>query len=169
MSKQHAIDSLSFSAQGSQLAGRIDLADLPRLRDQLVHLDGSVEFELTGKTGDQGEALLLLSLRGVLPMGCQRCLGVVEIPLDAELLYELRSDVDENVLTQEELEDDSRDYLLASRSLDVVALIEDEALLALPIVARHDGCDLPDHGHDPKAASPFGELLKLKGHSGKTH
>ena len=89
--------------------------------------------------------------------------------LDVDATYELRDGLDDDVLLQEDLEDDSRDYLSASRSMDLVSLIEDEVLLALPPVPRHVNCAAPEMRHDPEAASPFGVLFQLKGQSGKTH
>jgi uncharacterized protein len=52
---------------------------------------------------------------GVLSLCCQRCLEPLEYPLELRSLLEfVDSDSD---LTQEDLEDDSRDFLPARRSL----------------------------------------------------
>lgn len=45
---------------------------------------------------------------------------------------------DEADLTQDALEDDSRDFLVAQKELDVAALIEDEIILALSLTPRHE-------------------------------
>ena len=66
-------------------------------------------------------------------------------------------------LTQEELEDDSRDFLPVEKELDVLALIEDEILLALPTVPRHDDCVLPGAVRESPNESPFSVLAGLKG------
>jgi len=85
----------------------------------------------------------------------------LDFPLHVESVLELlESEAD---LTQEALEDDSRDYLPADKKLDVLALIEDEVILGLPVVPRHDGCSLPEGGEQTKKESPFSMLAGLKG------
>jgi uncharacterized protein len=66
-------------------------------------------------------------------------------------------------LTQEELEDDSRDFLPHAEGTDVAVLIEDEILLALPSVPRHDDCVLPGGGQESAKVSPFSVLAGLQG------
>jgi uncharacterized protein len=169
MSQQLVIDSLTFASQGRSMTGQIPLQRFVRLLDQIESPEGALIFSLTGKSGDEGEPMLVLEVLGTLPLRCQRCLGRIDHVLDVEQAYELRDESNEEMLAQEDLEDDSRDFLVASRSLDVVDLIEEEALLSLPLVARHETCNLPDQAHNPEAASPFGVLRSLAKQSGKTH
>jgi len=170
MSQHLVIDNVQFALQKSGLEGMLELSVLPRLgQEVMAKADCMVCYSLSGNCGEQGEPLLVLRLSGDLVLKCQRCLQPMHFCLDVETTFGLRDGLNDNVLLQEDLEDDSRDYLPASRSMDLVALIEDEALLALPPVPRHEACDFPDMRHDPEAASPFGVLLKFKGQSGKTH
>ena len=69
---------------------------------------------------------------------------------------------DEVDLSQDELEDDTRDFLVAQKELDVVALVEDEIILALPSAPRHDDCALPDSNTRGTKVSPFAALAALK-------
>lgn len=169
MLQQIAIDSLTFAFEERFLAGQVALVGLDRLRSLLEHQEGVIEFELSGCMGEKGEPMLHLLVRGQLPLQCQRCLRTLDFQLVVNQFFELRDKVDDVALTQDDLEDDTRDYLPASRFMNVVALVEDEALLALPVVARHDSCRLPEQEHRLEAASPFGLLLGLKGRTGKTH
>lgn len=170
MSQHLVIDSIPFALQRSSLEGALKLSELSRLAGEVVGgKEGVVHYSLRGGCGDQNEPLLHLQLSGKLELRCQRCLQPVSINLDVDATFELRDSLDDDVLLQEDLEDDSRDYLSASRSMDLVSLIEDEALLALPPVPRHESCATPEMRHDPEAASPFGMLRNLKGQSGKTH
>lgn len=170
MSQHLTIDSVQFALQGASLEGDLALSAMPRLASEVVENTGDlITYSLHGGCGAKGESLLFLRLSGELALRCQRCLQPLKFTLDVDATFELRDSLDDNVLLQEDLEDDSRDYLSASRSLNVVLLIEDEALLALPPVPRHDACDPPEMRHDPEAASPFGLLLQMKGHSGTTH
>jgi uncharacterized protein len=64
---------------------------------------------------------------------------------------------------EQRLEDDSLDVIAGSTVLDLLQLVEDEALLSLPLSPRHEVCpdDVPKVGID-KPESPFAVLRKLK-------
>jgi len=66
---------------------------------------------------------------------CQRCLDPLPVPIaiDAELqLSESLREISDA--------DDEIDRVLASRHMDVGQLVEDEVILALPMVPRHETC-----------------------------
>jgi uncharacterized protein len=170
MSQRLVIDSRFFSKNKLSLEGGLGLSDLARLASSVVSFEGDVvRYSLRGDCGAQNEPLLLLVLRGSLTLQCQRCLQPMSMRLDVDATFELRDDVTDDVLLQDDLDDDSRDYLSASRKMDLISLIEDEVLLALPLVPKHDVCSGIDLRHKQEAASPFGGLLSIKGPSGKTH
>lgn len=143
--------------------------DLPRLAPGLESTKGVLSFVVQGGRGNRGEHLLSLVLDGLMQLCCQRCLQPVDVQLRVDVTYELKEEL-ADLPTQEELEDDSRDFLLASHAMDLLALIEDEVLLALPAAPRHSECLLPGAHCNPETASPFGALLGIKGSgSRKTH
>ena len=61
------------------------------------------------------------------------------------------------------LEDDTRDFLPVERELDVVEVVEDEILLALPVAPRHEKCGLPGAADAGERINPFAKLAGLKG------
>jgi uncharacterized protein len=65
--------------------------------------------------------------------------------------------------TQEELEDDTRDFLPVAGELIVADLVEDEVLLALPVAPRHEKCGLPGADNAGERINPFAALEALKG------
>jgi hypothetical protein len=73
---------------------------------------------------------------GIIPLACQRCLEAIPFQLDVDSLLELIPEDAE--LSQDELEDDTRDFLPVAGELDVAELVEDEILLALPVAPRHE-------------------------------
>ncbi len=161
MSQQVVIDSLAFARDTRRLEGDLAMADMPRVHDLLTEVSGSVHYRLTGRIGALGKSQLLLQLDGFVPLRCQRCMERLDFSLHVESVLELvGSEAD---LTQEDLEDDSRDFLPAEKKLDVLALIEDEVILALPVVPRHDSCSLPGGGEKSVKESPFAVLAGLKG------
>ena len=161
MSQQIVIDSLSFARDGRSLQGELALSELGRLHDVLAEVAGVVAYRIEGRKSRQGKPQLVLEVTGKVPVVCQRCLGRYDYPLSIDSLLELIAD--EADLTQDELEDDSRDFLVAQKELDVAALIEDEIILALPVAPRHDDCALPDGSSCGTKVSPFAALAGLKG------
>lgn len=137
------------------------LSGLGRLHDLLASREGEIFFRLEGYRGRQGESLLQLEVSGQLPLACQRCLGTVSFDLEVDNLLQLVPEGAE--LSQDELEDDTRDFLPVARELDVAELVEDEILLALPVAPRHEKCGLPGAADAADRVNPFAALAGLKG------
>lgn len=161
MSQQIVIDSLAFAREKGSLQGELQVASLGRVLDALADSAGSLAYRVEGRKGARDRAQLLLQVSGVLLLQCQRCLDGIEFKVEINSLLELVED--ESDLTQEELEDDSRDFLPAQKEFDVVALIEDEVILALPSAPRHESCATPETGRGEAKPSPFAVLAGLKG------
>ncbi|MCM8639510.1 YceD family protein [Accumulibacter sp.] len=161
MSRPVVIDSQEFGREEGSLQGEVPVATLARLHDLLTDTAGSLRFRIDGRRAAGGRSQLLLVVDGVLSLLCQRCLDAYEYPLHLRSLLEfIGSDED---LTQEELEDDARDFLPHQEALDVSVLIEDEVLLALPTAPRHEESALPGSGAAPARVSPFSVLAGLRG------
>jgi uncharacterized protein len=94
-------------------------------------------------------------------LACQRCLNAVSFDLDVDSLLELVPEGAE--LSQDELEDDTRDFLPLVSELDVADFVEDEILLALPVAPRHEECGLPGAADAGDRINPFATLSGLKG------
>jgi uncharacterized protein len=74
---------------------------------------------------------------GPRPLQCQRCL----LPLDESVHVDRHFRFVGDEATAAALDDEMEDEVLAlPRSLDLRELVEDEMLLALPLVPRHDVC-----------------------------
>ena len=154
-------DAFAFARDGRVLEGTLAVSELERLHDLLAEVAGEVSFRLRGFKGESGESMLHLEVSGVVPLACQRCLEPVPCDLDVDNLLEL---VPEGAdLSQDELEDDTRDFLPVDRELDVVELVEDEILLALPVAPRHEKCGLPGAADAGERINPFAALAGLKG------
>lgn len=160
MSQRIVIDSSSFARESRSQQGELLITDLPRVLDLLSDSAGSLRYMLDGRLSPQGRPQLFLQLDGVLSVCCQRCLEGIKHPVEVRSVLEF---VKEEDLTQEEIEDDSRDFLPAESELDVVALIEDEIILSLPPAPRHDSCVLPDSGQNAALLSPFSVLKSFMG------
>ena len=154
-------DAFVFAREGRVLEGILAVSDLERLHDLLAVVEGEVSFRLEGYRGKRGECMLHLTVTGVIPLACQRCLEAVSYDLDVDSQLELVPEGAE--LSQDELEDDSRDFLPVAKELDVAELVEDEVLLALPVAPRHERCGLPGAADAGERVNPFAALSGLKG------
>ena len=160
MSQRVVIDSLAFAREGGLLQGELPVASLTRVLDMLAGSAGKLSYRVHGQMGPRNRPQLVLELDGMLSVCCQRCLEGIDYPVRIRTLLELVKDEEE--LTQEEIEDDSRDFLPAQAEVDVLALIEDEIILGLPSVPRHESCVLPETAKQMPSASPFSALKSLK-------
>ncbi len=161
MSQRIVIDSLAFAREAGSLQGELPIASLTRVLDKLAASVGNLSYRIDGRLGSRNRAQLVLQLDGELSVCCQRCLEGIDYPLKVRSVLEFVDE--ENDLTQEEIEDDSKDFLPAQKELDVVALIEDELILDLPSAPRHESCALPETGQGTGKVSPFSALKNFKG------
>ena len=161
MSQRTVINTQTFTRDGGTLQAQLPLVGLTRLLDMLVDSAGVLSFRLDGKIGANQQPQLLLQIDGTLSVRCQRCLGGIETPLKINRLFEFMELEEE--LTLEEVEDESKDFLLVQSELDVAALVEDEILLDLSSVPRHENCALPHTEPETEKLSPFSVLKGFKG------
>ncbi len=160
MSQRIVIDSKAFARDASLLQGELPVESLGRVLDLLIDSGGSLQYRVEGLLDPRNKPQIKLWVDGDLSLRCQRCLEAIAYPLKIRSLLEF---VDDEVdLTQEDIEDDSKDFLVANKELDVVALIEDEIILDLPSAPRHDSCALPDADLGAGKVSPFSVLQGLK-------
>ena len=93
--------------------------------------------ELRAAASTEGERWLHLAVDATLPLTCQRCLTPVSVLLESDRWFRFVADE----ATAEALDDEAEeDLLVESREFDLHALIEDELLMALPVVPLHDEC-----------------------------
>jgi uncharacterized protein len=155
------INSVAFAQEGRSLAGQAAPAELPRLAQALADQGGSIEWRLSGTRDQHGKRYLTLVLQGELHLICQRCLGVLTHALDVESRLLL---VPPGAPWPDEtLDDDSADAIEALSEQPVLALLEDEVLLALPLAPRHLSCEPPGDGSaGDESEAPLRNLAKLR-------
>jgi uncharacterized protein len=165
------IDNLAFAKKNERLAGTLSLVDCPRLNELLQHSAeisksnsspaGSISYELQGKTDAAGQCLLHLSLTTNLTTTCQRCLSEMPLKLSLNFNY-LIGEVDNTDLAATEIDNsDDIDMQQASQAMDIIALLEDEIIMAMPIAPIHeDNCGeiVTQSGEKP---NPFAVLKSL--------
>ncbi|MFT3850497.1 MAG: YceD family protein [Propionivibrio sp.] len=161
MSQRIVIDSKAFAREARLLEGKLPVASLDnRVLDLLIDSGGNLQYRVEGLVDSRNKLQVKLWLDGSLSVRCQRCLESIVYPVKIRSLLEFVDD--ESELTQEDFEDDSKDFLSAQKELDVVALIEDEIILDLPSAPRHESCALPDAELGTGKVSPFSVLQGLR-------
>lgn len=152
-----------------QLEGQWPLDSFERLREGDAAPGGEVRWSAQAGqrpvAGGEAEIRLSLQAQAELQRTCQRCLAPVRLPLDVSRRYLFVRGEDRAAELDAEAEDE--DVLELTRSLDLHALVEDELLLALPLVPRHELCPEPLRAPDgPQAEAerpnPFAALVALR-------
>jgi uncharacterized protein len=161
----HAFDVFEFARSGRQAAGAVRVSQLPRMlnevpadapdRDTLFtwQIEGSTQPELQDDGTEAAQPYLRLALHGAAWLECQRCLAPYAQVFDVDAAYRL-------VATETEaaafpLDEDEIEVIVGSNQFDLVELIEEELLLSLPLVPKHDVCP---QIHDSLVSGAAGEL-----------
>ncbi|MCL2161897.1 MAG: YceD family protein [Betaproteobacteria bacterium] len=157
-------DVFRFAAVGGRLEEEVPVARLVRLADRLTADEGMVRWQLSGSVDAEGTPKLDLVMSGRLMLRCQRCLGGLDWELAVETaLLPVRAGQD---LPEDELDNDEVDAIEVDGDggLDVLSLVEDEIILALPIAPRHADCGMPEATETGvRRESPFAPLVGLRG------
>jgi uncharacterized protein len=169
------LDVAALAASGGELGGQWQARDLPRLSatqsapDDLVL--APIQWRLRGHsrpvTGAPAQTWLHLEASTEVWLTCQRCLQAFCLPLAPAVDLQFVRGEDRAAELDAEVE---HDVLALGAAIDARELVEDELLLAVPLVPRHEHCPAPlPHsaagGPEPTPAaqpSPFAALAGLK-------
>lgn len=161
------IDPRKLADRAASLQGELNLSQLQRLAGSLEDDQGVVRASFAFGRDEQRTVVIHSQLDVDVKMICQRCLEPVVLPIHSECDYAV---VNEGASSQHLPK--GYDVLeVGEDPLDLLALVEDELLLALPIVPLHDpeicqppvGPDEPEPSEDEVTRSnPFSVLAQLK-------
>jgi uncharacterized protein len=151
-----AIDGPAFARSAATLQGRLGLESLPRLA-QSGCLASVLDFVLKGEINERGRPGLRLVVDGSVRLQCQRCLDNLDLPL--HLVAELQFAASEAEIAAA---DDDVEWILAGREMSVTALVEEEVLLALPMVPKHERCGTAADVEGGAQVSAFQALAALR-------
>ncbi len=159
------IDAFAFCRLKERRQGELPVAELKRLSAETVDSSGVLQWALQGDTNQYGHAQLTLSVSGVIKLKCQRCLQALKQKIDSTSVLVLAQDDASADEIEELLADEDVEVIVGSHEFDLLQIIEDEALLALPVSPKHEVC--PDQTaldslKEEKKESPFSVLKTLK-------
>lgn len=160
--KQH-YQSRKEALRNSCFEGFIDVKDLTRLCELLAFQQGKVIAQFEFSKRDCKTDMLSGKINASLSIECQRCLQPMQN--DWQLDFHLLIDASDYVVTESDL-----DTLYSQAgNIDIFEVIEDEIMLAIPLVAMHEDntCNVywpvVQHTHRPSMKeNPFSILQSLK-------
>lgn len=164
------VDTWELARLGRELHGEAPLAEFSRLLDGLpVQADQVVGWSLLGETDGLGQRYMTLRAQAGITLECQRCLEALELALQVESRLQLvEAEAESDTEEMDEDDPDAPDQVVGSQFFDVLSFVEDELILALPYVPKHEVCPslpkelLASEGSDTGRPSPFAVLAELK-------
>src|SRR6056297_314685 len=165
------IDVERAAQAGRRFAGEARIEWMPRVVDLLDEpapddeIGFEISAELDGSSGAADIVRLDVQVHGVVPMTCQRTLKRYWQPIDSHSSVAVVAAEDQVSALPENLEP----KLVPEGRVKLVELVEDELLLALPLVPR-DPASAPvenvgdsfDSVEPDESESPFAELARLR-------
>ena len=158
-------DPRKYADQGIELQGQTSVGNLPRLADYRDSQDEVVDVALKFGRDEEGRQNIAGTISSKLTMPCQRCLEPVTYQITAKTNLMM-------VWTEEQMKalpEHLDPIMVIDGKMPLADLLEEELLLALPLVALHEKCPNPlpneqdlDDGGIEKPENPFSVLAKLK-------
>jgi len=203
----HDLDLFEFARSGRQAAGLVRVSQLPRMLNEVPaeaperesaftwQAEGATQPELQDDGTEGPQPYLRLAIHGAAWLECQRCLTPYLQAFNVDATYRI---VNTEAEAEEfPLDEDEVDVIVGSANFDLIDLIEEELLLSLPLVPKHNVCpevhgslvsgvageegdggegdevaqDEAEAGGEPARPNPFAalEALKKGGSGGEKH
>jgi uncharacterized protein len=164
------IDPYRFCYTKREITGEVELAQLTRLADALENSEGTVNITMQFDVDERGIPFVHGQFETTLSLVCERCLNVMPLPvkIDTKLAL-IKHEKQADNLTEE-----YEPWLVDNESpINPLDVVEDELILVLPLVPKHDNDCLPDEvweskdenateDEPEKPVSPFAALAALK-------
>lgn len=166
----------AFAQAGLPLVETTLLQNMERLAQETRGLqpDSVISWqaraELRTSSGPEADIWLHLQASTSIALTCQRCMGAVETPIAVNQWYRFVASEDIAMAEDDEAEED---LLVMAPQFDLLAVLEDELLMALPLVPMHGQCPVApvlsagtievENALQPQARpNPFAVLAQLK-------
>jgi uncharacterized protein len=161
------IDPRKLALQGNLLEGTVNVVDLTRLESSVTAICGPLEAKIQFGLDESRAKIVEGEARVALEAVCQRCLDPVTLDLQANFTVQV-------IWSEDHLDRVAANYepwIVADKLANLTELLEDEILLALPLVNYHPvgectGDTFVDEveatGDEVASDNPFNVLLQLK-------
>lgn len=168
------LDASKVFRQNVTLEGSLRLAGLSRLGEYLADEQGTIVVKLTFDKDETGYRRIHGVVRADVNVVCQRCLLPMTLRLEEPLLLAMVTSEE----TARQLPENIDPWLMApdDDTLLIADIVEDQLILAMPIVSLHTQCDADsiarqkleelkeasDAVSDDRSQNPFAMLARLK-------
>ena len=164
----------AFAQEGKPLIEITPLSQMERLAQEIHALEPGLGIswqaraELRPHAGAEDDVWLLVQAQATLPLTCQRCMAPVPTLLEVDQWYRFVADEDTAMAEDDQSEED---LLVMSPQFDLLAVLEDELLMALPLVPMHETCPVAPvfsagetelDSQEEAKPHPFAGLAQLK-------
>ena len=174
------VDMQALAQAGQPLVQITPLVHFERLTQEVKALDidavvnWTARAELRPRSGAEPYVWLHLHASTSVLLACQRCLETVATPLLVDQWYRF---VANEAIAMEQDDASDEDLLVMELQFDLLAVLEDELLMALPLVPMHTECPVApalkvgeqdlmpadENGSVPRLTPhPFAALARLK-------
>lgn len=162
------IEPRKMAEKGIEVAGSLQIAELTRLTACLASADGVANVKIMFALDVQGTPFMKGQLHTEVWLLCQRCMEPYQQVIDIEFILSPVTNDKEAAMLPNPYEP----LLVENTVVELAAIVEDEILLSLPMIAMHrpENCIimLSESNHDSERAStservnPFAVLASLK-------
>lgn len=128
-------DPVLFAKQGRALSGEIPVSEMSRVAS--VANDDALEVKMSFTTSSLQFPMVKGTIAGSIVQTCQRCLGEASLDVDHQFELLLINPESLSLATKEGHEI----FEYEGQFIDTIVLIEDEIILTLPIVPKHEDVD----------------------------
>lgn len=159
---------LRLAQNGLKLTGQLAVADMPRLQQSLRSDEGVIKVNIAFDMDEIDTPYMRGEFATTVSMTCERCMTAMTVDLNVNSLLAI-------VINEQKIAGLAEQYdpwlLKSSDDVSLSSVVEDELILALPLVPRHDEACLPasqwfssDEWVDEveEKISPFAILSTLK-------
>ncbi len=158
----YKIDPFRSAAHKMQLQGNFMLGDMQRLVPSLHSTEGEVTVDADFAMDEQDICVLKGQLKTSLTLQCQRCME----PFKYDIIDEFLSGIVQTEDEAEKLPEQYDPVIAIEGELALLDMIEDEIIIALPIVPMHDAnkckVKLPLEAGTTESNNPFNVISILR-------
>jgi uncharacterized protein len=136
-----------FAGDRVKLDGSVPVSSFHRLVESIANNKGEVHVKLEFRKGKKQKTLIIGKISVDLKLTCQNCLELCSFQVDSSFRWVLVEDEDALIA----LNSDDEGVICAEDKVNIVALLEDELLVSLPMVAKHPAGEcsfVAEHGDD---------------------
>lgn len=161
------LEPVKLAKAGRSIQGLVQLSEMTRLSEALFASGGEAAVSMDFHLDEEGHVVIDLTVKSLLPLGCQRCLSAYEHSVDMHQSMSPVTSPEE----AERLPSHLEPFLLVGDFIETSEFIEESLLLEVPIVPMHDSEDCQGAPQTQKAEevgevqqreNPFAVLAGLK-------